>query len=128
MRARYSRQQGYVIARRRTTTRPTVRTVQRKLTFGPTTAKYFGLVVLAILAIVMLTRSSASSADAYQELQLNKEIGSSEQKIEEMKLEAKRAQSIQEIQNTALKDQMQPMQNVEYPEKGEVAGASTAKP
>lgn len=127
MRARYSKQQGYVIASRRSN-RPTIRTVQRKISFGPTTAKYFGLAVLAVLAVIMLTRSTASSTGAYEQFQLKKEIGTVESEIEQMRAEANRAKSIEEIQNTALKDQMQQMQAADHIEEGEVAGASTSTP
>ena len=128
MRARYSRQQGYVIASRRTN-RPTVRTVKRTLKFGPTTAKYFGLAVLAVLATIMLTHSNADSADAYTSSTLNQKIGTAERQVEQAQLEAQRAQSLKEIQNTQVAGQMQPMQSADYSvQTGEVAGASTAKP
>lgn len=127
MRARYSRQRGYVIARQRTA-RSTVRTSQRKFKFGPTAAKYLGLAVLAVLAVVMLTQSSKNSTNAYTQNQLRKEIGQEDQDIERLRLEARRAQSIQEIQDTGVKQEMQPMGDVQYVEKGEVAGVSTAAP
>lgn len=127
MRARYSRNTGYVITNRRAAARPTIRTAQKKLALGPTTAKFLGLAVLAVLAVVMLTRSSASSTDAYQQFELKKAIGGVEREIEQMRLEAQRAQSIQEIQNSVLKEAMQPMDQVEYIEEGEVAGASTVE-
>jgi hypothetical protein len=129
MRARYSHQKGYVIASRRTN-RPTVRTVKRSLKFGPTTAKYFGLAILAVLAVIMLTRSSENSASAYTKLQLNKDIGTTEREVREAQLAAQRVKSLEETQkDTALTGQMQPMQNADYSlEKGEVAGASTQAP
>jgi|GEM_PF-6342902 len=129
MSARYSRNQGYTIAsKRRRTNRPVVRSVQRKLTFGPTTAKYFGLAVLAILAIIMLTRSSASSGDVYASLNLTKQISDTQSQIDEVKLEAEREQSLQAVQNTPVQASMVPMTGVGYVEKGQVAGVSTEAP
>jgi hypothetical protein len=127
MRARYSRQQGYSVSRptrRATTIRPT----QQKMTLGPTTAKYLGLTALAVLAMVMLSQANGSSTAGYTQAELRKEIGQVNQDIERLKLEAKRAQSVQEIEKSVVrKDLAQPKQ-VEYIEKGEVAGVSTTAP
>lgn len=127
MRTRYSRTTGYVVANRRAASRPTIRTVQKKMSLGPTTAKFLGVAVLAVLAVIMLTRSSASSTDAYTQFELKKAIGAEERQLEEMRLEAQRAQSIQEIQKSAVKDELVPMGQAGFIEKGEVAGASTSK-
>lgn len=132
MRARYSKQRGYVIASRSRSMRPTVRTVQRKIKFGPTAARYLGIMVLCILGIIMLTRSSASSTDAYAQNQLRKDIGQVTQDIGELNLAAQRAKAVQEIQNSAVKEGMTPVTNAEFVEegnveKGEVAGASTQR-
>jgi type II secretory pathway pseudopilin PulG len=88
-------------------------------------ARYFGMAILVVLAVVMLTRSSSSSTEAYTQNQLRKEVGKAAQEIEQLKLEAKRAQTIQEIQNTNVKDGMQPVKDAEFVETGEVAGATT---
>ena len=128
MGARYSKQAGYTVTRRAPVRRKTVRTVQRGVKFGPTTAKYFGLAVLGILAIVMLTQSSTNATNAYKQNEIKKEISHIDQDVERLKLEAKRAESLQTIQQSALKDQMEPVKQVEPVEKGEIAGASTEKP
>ena len=125
MGARYSRQTGYSISRRPTNTRRTIRTVQRRVRFGPTAAKYIGLAALAILAVVMLTQSSTSSTNAYKQNELRSQVSNVEQDIDRLKLEAKRAQSIQSIQQTTVKDQMEQVNRTEYLENGQVAGAST---
>lgn len=126
MGARYSRQTGYTISKR-SNNRSSVRTIQRRVRLGPTTAKYIGLLVLAILAIIMLTQSSTSSTNAYKQNELRKQISQVDQDIERLKLEAKRAQSIQNIQQTPVKQKMEPVKRVDFVEKGEVAGVNTEK-
>ncbi|HSI20244.1 MAG TPA: hypothetical protein VLA04_00845 [Verrucomicrobiae bacterium] len=128
MGARYSRTSGYTISRRTASTRPTVRTVQRKVALGPVAAKLVGLGVLAVLAILMLTSSGRSSTSLYDQNKMRQEISEINRDTEQLKLEAKRAQSLQEIQQTAVKQQMVPADDVEFIEKGDVAGASTAAP
>jgi hypothetical protein len=76
----------------------------------------------------MLTQSSTNATSAYKQTAVRKQISQSDQDIEQLKLEAKRAQSLQSVQQTAVKDQMQPATSVDYVEKGDVAGVSTAKP
>lgn len=126
MGARYSRQAGYTVSRRMA--RPTTRTVRRQIKFGPTTAKYFGLGLLTLLAIVMLTKSSNSALDAYQQNALRKQDSVVQQDISNLQLEAKRAQALQSVQNTPIKDQLQPAGQVDYVDKGQVAGVSTTAP
>lgn len=128
MGARYSHKSGYTISRRTAPTRSTVRTVQRKVTLGPTAAKILGVGVLAVLAVLMLSSSGKSNTSLYDQNQARKDLGQVNQDIERLKLEAKRAQSLQEIQNTPVKEQMVPAENVEFIERGEVAGAATAAP
>ncbi|CAN5166060.1 hypothetical protein BH11PAT4_BH11PAT4_7940 [soil metagenome] len=125
MRARYSRTRGYVVSSRRPVARQTIRTNTQNVKFGPMAARYFGMLILVVLAVVMLTRSSSSSTEAYAQKELRKEVGKASQEIEQLKLEAKRAQTIQEIQNTASKEGMQPIKDAEFVEKGQVAGVST---
>jgi hypothetical protein len=125
MGARYSKTRGYSVPSRRPIARQTVRTNTTKVKFGPMAARYFGMAILVVLAVVMLTRSSSSSTEAYTQNQLRKEVGKAAQEIEQLKLEAKRAQTIQEIQNTNVKDGMQPVKDAEFVETGEVAGATT---
>ncbi len=127
MRARYSRQSGYSISRQ-TSRKPALRSTAQVLKFGPTTAKYLGLAVLAVLAMVMITQSSGSTTAGYEQSTLRKDISKVDQDIERLRLEAKRAQSVQEIQNTTLKDGMVPMENAQYVEMGEVAGVATEAP
>lgn len=128
MGARYSRTSGYTVSRRSAPSRPTVRTVQRKITLGPTAAKVLGIGVLAVLAILMLSSSSKSSTSLYDQNKLRKDISQVQQDTDRLKLEAQRAKSAEEIQKSALKEQMVPAENVEFIEKGEVAGAATAQP
>ena len=129
MSARYSRQAGFTIAKRSSGSRPAIRTVQRRVRFGPTTAKFMGLAVLAILAIVMLSQSGTSATSVYQQNQLRQKTSQVDQEMEALQLEAKRAQSLQSIQQTPVKDKMESVGKVEFVEKGEVAGVSTqAKP
>lgn len=127
MRARYSRHSGYSISRQ-SGRKPALRSTAQTLKFGPTSAKYLGLAVLAVLAMVMITQSSGSTTAGYEQSSLRKDISKVDQDIERLRLEAKRAQSVQEIQNTTLKDGMVPMEKAQYIEKGEVAGVSTSAP
>jgi cell division protein FtsL len=123
MGARYSRQTGYTITRK--TNRPTVRTVSRRVKLGPTTAKLFALAALAIIAIVMVSQSSNRATNTYTQNSLHQEEAQLDQDISRLRLEASKAQSLQAIQQTPVKDQMTPAGTVQYLEKGNVAGAST---
>lgn len=125
MGARYSRTTGYTVARR-TPARPTVRTVQRRVKFGPTTAKYFGLAVLAILAVIMLSQVGGDNTSAYKQTALRREASQVSQDNANLQLEATRLQSVQAIQS-AKKD-MVPVTDVTHVEQGDVAGVSTAAP
>ncbi|MBU6389014.1 hypothetical protein KGQ71_00695 [Patescibacteria group bacterium] len=129
MSARYSHQAGYSIARRKSQ-RATMRTVRRRVRFGPTTAKFIGLAVLAILAIVMLTMQAGTNATGvYQQNSLNKNISQVDEDTTQLQLNATRAQALNAIQQTAVKDQMAPTGSVNgYVENGTVAGVSTQKP
>lgn len=125
MRARYSSQQGYVISTKRAK-RQVIRPTQRRIKFGPTAAKYLGLGVLAVLAVVMLSQSTGNNTAAYDQSNLRKDISEVNQNVESLKLEAKRATSVEEVQKAAVRAQMTPMPAaVDYVEGGEVAGAST---
>jgi len=126
MAARYSRHSGYTISKR-TTRRSTVRTVPRKLGFGPNAARYFGIGILAIIALVMLTQSSTGATSAYTQNDLTKQISQVGGDVDSLKLEAKRAQSLQSAQTSAAAQTMVPVQgqDVQYVEKGDVAGVST---
>lgn len=130
MGARYSRHAGYTISQRRATTRTTVRTTKPKLAFGPHTARYFGLAILAVIAIVVVTQSSTRATSAYQQNDLRTKLGQTNADIDALKLEAKRAQSLQSIQSAAAKQTMEqvPAQDITYVEKGDVAGVSTDAP
>ena len=125
MSARYSKQTGYTVARRSASTRRSTRTVQRRVKFGPTAAKYFGLAILAVLALITLTSSSSSSTTAYEQTDLRQQSSQVEKDIEQLKLEAKRAQSLQAVQNSSVKEGMEPVKDAGFVESGEVAGATT---
>ena len=129
MAARYSRQSGYTISKRNTAVRRTTqRTVASKVGFGPTTARYIGLAVLAIIAMVMLTQQSTRATGAYKENDLRKSISQVSGDVDALQLEAKRAQSLQSLSASAVATGMQPATSVTYVEHGQVAGVSTAKP
>lgn len=127
MGARYSRTTGYTIARR-APARTTVRSVQRRITFGPTTAKYFGLAVLAILAVIMLSQAGTNNVTAYKATDLRQQASQVSKDNDALRLEATRLQAVGAIQNTAAKASMEPVTNVEHIEKGDVAGVSTTAP
>jgi hypothetical protein len=125
MRARYSSQQGYVLSTKRAQ-RQTIRPTQRRIKFGPTAAKYLGLGVLAVLAVVMLSQSTGNNTAAYDQSNLRKDISEVNQNVESLKLEAKRATSVEEVQKAAVRAQMTPMPpGADFVEGGEVAGVST---
>lgn len=125
MGARYSRHSGYTISKRHG--RATVRTVPRKVGFGPNAARYFGLGLLAVIALVMLTQSSTRATSAYTENDLAKQISQVNGDIDALRLEARRVQSLQNLQDSAAKKDMEPIKDVTYVEKGEVAGARTER-
>lgn len=127
MATRYSSKTGYTVTRRKPVRRQTVRTVGRRVSFGPTTAKYLGLAVLAVLAIVMISQSSSNATTAYKQNEVRREVSQTQQDIDRLKLEAKRAESLQSIQQTPVKDQMQPATVIDRVEIGDVAGVSTEK-
>lgn len=125
MGARYSRTSGYTISRRTAPTRSTVRTVQRKIKLGPTAAKVIGIGILAVLAILMIGSSGKSSTGLYDQKTTRDAVSQTNQDIDNLKLQAKRAQSLQEAQTSPIKDQMVPDDTVQYIEKGDVAGVTT---
>lgn len=127
MAARYSGQAGYSVRKRTSVRRPGVQKAQSNFKFGPTTAKFLGLVVLAILGAVMVSQSSGNATTAYKQSDIRKEIGQTNQDVERLQLEAKRAQSLQEIQAGTVKDGMEQTTKTEQVEIGTVAGVSTEK-
>ena len=77
----------------------------------------------------MLSQSSTCATSAYKQNVTRNKTSQVSQDIERLRLEAKRAQSIQSIQDTPVKDQMQPMgDDVQFVEPGQVAGVSTTQP
>ena len=129
MSARYSRQSGYTVPKR-SAARPTMRSVQRRFKVGPTAAKFIGLAVLAILLLVISSVESSSSTAAYRKTAVDQETAKVDQDIKALTLNADRSQSIQDIQQSAVKDQMVPVGQstpVDYVEQGSVAGVSTDK-
>ena len=127
MSARYSRQAGYTIDRRKNR-KPAVRTVQRRVRFGPNTAKYFGLALLGILALIMVTKSTTNSTLGYNQNQIRSASSKVAADVDALKLEATREKAIQNIQNGPVKDTLQTAGQVDYVQQGDVAGVSTAKP
>ncbi len=127
MSARYSRQAGYTIARRQTR-RPATRTVQRQVKFGPTTAKYMGLAILGILALVMVTRASTSATESYSQNKIRTETSKVNAEVDNLRLEARREQALENVRKSQLTQQMVENGQVNYIEKGDVAGASTTQP
>ena len=125
MAARYSRQSGYTVSRQ--SRRATVRTVPRKVGFGPHAARYFGIGILAVVALFMLTQSSTGATSAYTKNDLNKQISQVGGDVASLQLEAKRVQSLQNVQNSDTAKAMVPVaaQDVTYVQKGDVAGVST---
>lgn len=128
MATRYSSKTGYTVTKRKPVRRQTVRTVQRRVKFGPTTAKFLGLGVLGILAIVMISQSSSNATTAYKQNEVRTEVSKNQQDIDRLQLEAKRAQSLQSIQNTPVKDKMEQATSIDQVEVGDVAGVSTERP
>ncbi len=128
MGARYSRNTGYTISKR-TVARAPMRTTQKRVTFGPTTAKFFGLAVLAILALVMLSNTK-SATSPYTDSALRNNISQVDQENTNLQLQAERYQAINAISQDPAKAQMVPMSSSEptYVDKGDVAGVSTARP
>jgi len=127
MSARYSRQSGYTVPQRQAA-RPSMRSVQRRFKVGPTAAKFIGMAVLAILLLVISSISSNSSTTAYRKTALDQQTAKVDQDIKSLTLNADRSQSIQDIQQSPVKDQMVPVGQptpVDYVETGKVAGVST---
>jgi len=130
MGARYSRNQGYTISKRSVGRAP-VRTTQKKISFGPTTAKFFGLAVLAILMLVMVSNSTKGATNPYDENAIRQQISQVDQDIDSLKVQAQRDQAVANIQQSPVVSQMVPMDpqtDPQYVEKGNVAGVSTARP
>ena len=128
MSARYSGQAGYTVRKRTAPRRPGVQKTQSKFKLGPTTAKFLGLAVLAILGAVMVSQSSGNATTAYKQSDIRKDISQTNQDVDRLTLEAKRAQSLQAIENSPVKDGMEQTTATQQVETGNVAGVSTAKP
>ena len=127
MGARYSRQAGYTIAKRQAR-RPANRTVQRQVKFGPTTAKYLGLAILGILALVMVTRASTSATEAYNQNKIRTDTSKVNAEVDNLRLEARREQALESVKKSQDAQQMVDSGQVNYVEQGDVAGASTTTP
>lgn len=127
MATRYSRQTGYTMTARNTARTAMRAQNQKRVRLGPTTAKLFGLLALAILAIVMISQSSGRATNVYDQNEIRKQTSAAEQDVDRMKLEAQRAQSLQAVQNSAVKDKLETVKEVQYLEKGDVAGVATEK-
>jgi len=127
MGARYSRNAGYTISKRSVPRAP-MRTTQKRVTFGPTTAKFFGLAVLAILALVMLS-NTRSATSPYDQDKIRNNISQVEQDNNNLQLQAQRYQAIDAISQDPAKASMVPLKSSEptYVDKGDVAGVSTTR-
>jgi len=100
------------------------RIIRRRLRFGPTIAKFFALIILTVLAILMLTNSSSNATQLYQKSDTIKDKADLEQQIDDLQFWISRQKTLQSITNTGLKDQMEPIQNPDYLDQneGNVAG------
>jgi hypothetical protein len=129
MSARYTRQAGYTLDKRQNR-KPAVRTVQRRVRFGPNTAKYIGLAILGILALVMVTKVTGVSTTGYNQNQIRTASSKVRADVDALQLEATRNRAIQRIQTSPVKDTLQTPGpgSVDYVQQGDVAGVSTAKP
>ena len=120
MGARYSRHTGYTVPKR-TTARPTVRTVQRRIKFGPTTAKFIGLIVLAVLAALAVAATGNATTSSYTNTQITSQTAQVNADNQALTLEVDREKSIQTVAaHDPNKQTMVPVDQV-----GFVAGAST---
>lgn len=136
MGARYSRQTGYTVAKRSTPARrTTTRTVQRQVKFGPTTARYIGLALLGVLALVGVSRKTGVSTTTYQDSQVRSQISNEQADLNNLNIEAQRQRTLKALQDSqvAAKEGLQPVTAVDQVpvgdvEKGQVAGVSTTKP
>ena len=100
MSARYSHKTGYTIARRQPVRRATVRTVERRVKFGPTTAKYIGLAILGIIAISLTaSKVGVSTTQVYNNTQLSTQVNQEQQKLESLQEQASRLQSLAAVQS-----------------------------
>ncbi len=120
--ARYTRNQGYVVTKKRAASRATLRTTTRRFSVGPTAARFAGIAVLGVLAIILANFKISDSRSVYRDSTLHKQISNQEAEVERLNYEVARAKSIEQIQNTPIKDQMVPISEV-----GQVAGATTDK-
>jgi hypothetical protein len=127
MGARYSRHAGYTVARRQTSSRSATRTVKRRVSFGPATARYIGFGVLAAIALLIATMNSGGVAHQYNDEKTNQQLSQVDASNEALRLEAQRAESLSSAATSSKKDSMQPMgSDVKHVAGGEVAGATTA--
>ncbi len=83
---------------------------------------------MAVLAVLMLISSSKSSISLYGDNTTRQTISQVNQEIENLKVQEKRAQSLQQVEQSPVKEAMVPSTDVQFVEKGDVAGASTAQP
>ena len=127
MSARYSGQAGYTVRKRAAVRRPGVQKTQSKFKLGPTTAKFLGLAVLAILGAVMVSQSSGNATTSYKQSDIRDSISQADQDVDRLQLEAQRAQSLAAIQSSPVKDSMVQTTQTEQVETGNVAGVSTER-
>jgi uncharacterized membrane protein YoaK (UPF0700 family) len=127
MGARYSRNAGYTISKR-SVSRPAVRATKQPLKFGPTTAKFFGLAILAILAFVMVSSSGKVAISPYSNSAVTAQISETQQNIDALKIQADRYQTLDAAKTASVAPSMVPADPNYSLDKGTVAGVSTGKP
>jgi len=125
--ARYTRNQGYVVTRKQRASRATMRTTARRFSIGPTAAKFAGVAVLGVLGVMLANFNVGAQGDVYHESQVRRDISDAEARIDRLRYEADRAQSLSQLQQTDRSKDLVPNGNAEHisPETGQVAGVST---
>jgi hypothetical protein len=76
----------------------------------------------------MLAQSSTKATNAYKQTSQRNTLGQTDQEIERLRLEVDRAKTLQGIQDTPVKAELESVKESDFVEMGDVAGASTAAP
>ncbi|HOX40836.1 MAG TPA: hypothetical protein PK263_01415 [bacterium] len=90
------------------------KTVDRRFFIGPNTIKFVSLAVLAVLAIVYLSQSTAGASRSMKTRELESEKNALDEKAKWLEVEATRYQSLREIDNAVEKPVMEPVSSVDH--------------
>ncbi len=90
------------------------RTVSRSLTIGPNAIKFITMTIIAVLAVVYLSQSTAGASQGVQVRELESTKDSLTLEQERLQAEQTRLRALKEIDNNTEKQVMEPVAGVAH--------------